>query len=273
MGEIELPEALVKALREVRSVGVITGAGISAESGIPTYRGRGGIYDDPDEGDRTVEALSAHTLESDPDRTWRALFQIAGAAANARPNAGHLAITAIERKAARFVLLTQNVDGLHRLAGTQNIIDIHGDAFHVICTACGNRNQFNDPRTGGITSSCLNMHKCMAANVAPRCPCGGVYRPEVVLFGEMLPEGKLARLYAELLDNPPDLVISVGTSAMFPYIVQPVLVARMAGKLTIEINPEATEISDFVAFHLRTTAGEALPMIAAAMAGTEDGEG
>lgn len=271
MGEFELPEALVKALRDVRSVGVITGAGISAESGIPTYRGKGGIYDDPQEGDRTIEALSAHTLESDPDRTWRALFQIAGAAAKAWPNAGHAAIAQIERKAERFVLLTQNVDGLHRLAGSQNIIDIHGDAFDVKCMACGKRNKFNDPRTSAIIPPRLHIHECMAANVAPRCPCSGVYRPEVVLFGEMLPEDKLARLYAELLDNPPDLVISVGTSAMFPYIVQPVLVARMAGKLTVEVNPEATEISDFVAFHLKAKAGEALPALAAAMADSRNG--
>ncbi|MBE7492790.1 MAG: NAD-dependent protein deacylase [Planctomycetes bacterium] len=265
MGDFALPEALLVALRDVRSVGVITGAGISAESGIPTYRGKGGIYDDPDEGDRTVEALSAPTLQSDPDRTWRALFQIAGAAVNARPNAGHTAIVEIERKAERFVLLTQNVDGLHRLAGSRNIIDIHGDAFELICMSCGKQNQFNDPRTGATTGQGLDIHRCAAAGRAPRCPCGGVYRPEVVLFGEMLPEDKLRRLYAELLDNPPDLVISVGTSAMFPYIVQPMLVARMAGKLTIEINPEPTEISDFVAFHLKAKAGDALPAIAAAL--------
>lgn len=269
MGEFELPEALAKALREVRSVGVITGAGISAESGIPTYRGKGGIYDDPEEGDRTVKALSAHTLESDPDSTWRALFQIAGAAANARPNAGHIAITEIERKASRFVLLTQNVDGLHRLAGTENIIDIHGDAFHVVCMACGERNQFNDPRSGSVSAQRLSIDGRMTTGRAPRCPCGGVYRPEVVLFGEMLPEKKLGRLYAELMDNPPDLVISVGTSAMFPYIVQPVLVAAAAGKLTIEVNPEPTDISDFVAFHLKAKAGDALPAIAEALSNSQ----
>lgn len=266
MGDFELPAALLTALRDVRSVGVITGAGISAESGIPTYRGKGGIYDDPEQGDRTIEALSAPTLQSDPDRTWRALFQIAGAAAAALPNAGHAAIVEIERKAERFVLLTQNVDGLHRLAGSRNVIDIHGDAFELICTACGKRNQFHDPRTSAIVPPRLDIQQCIKANVAPRCPCGGVYRPDVVLFGEMLPEDKLARLYAELLDNPPDMVISVGTSAMFPYIVQPMLVARMAGKLTIEINPEPTEISDFAAFHLKAKAGDALPAIAAALA-------
>lgn len=264
MGDFELPAALAQALRGVRSVGVITGAGISAESGIPTYRGKGGIYDDPDEGDRTIEALSAHTLADDPDRTWRALFQIAGAAANARPNAGHVAITEIERKAGRFVLLTQNVDGLHRLAGTRNVIDIHGDAFAVVCMACNRRNRFADPRVADATGG-LDMAASVRAGVAPRCPCGGVLRPDVVLFGEMLPEEKLRRLYAELLDNPPDLVITAGTSAMFPYIVQPVLVAASAGRLTVEVNPELTEISDFVAFHIRANAGQALPAIAAAI--------
>jgi NAD-dependent deacetylase len=265
MGDFELPDGLQQALRNVRSVGVITGAGISAESGIPTYRGKGGIYDDPEEGDRTIEALSAQTLATDPDRTWNALFQIAGAAAAASPNSGHAAISEIEETVERFVLLTQNVDGLHRLAGTRNIIDIHGDAFHLQCMACGERNQFNDPRTTAIIPPRLNIRECMAAAKSPRCACGGIFRPAVVLFGEMLPEDKLARIYAELLDNPPDLVISVGTSAMFPYIVQPMLVAASAGKLTIEINPEPTEISDFVGYHLKAKAGEALPAIAAAI--------
>jgi len=265
MGDFELPQGLQRARRGVRSVGVITGAGISAESGIPTYRGKGGIYDDPQQGDRTIEALSAHTLAADPDRTWRALYQIAGAALAALPNAGHAAIAKIEDAANRFVLLTQNVDGLHRLAGSRNVIEIHGDAFEVICTACGKANQFNDPRTGTMAPQRLDMQACMAAGKAPRCTCGGVYRPAVVLFGEMLPEEKIARLYAELLDNPPDLVISVGTSAMFPYIVQPMLVAASAGKLTIEINPEPTDISDFVAFHIKESAGRALPAIAAAL--------
>lgn len=249
--EVALPEKLVSALRAVRSVGVITGAGISAESGIPTYRGKGGIYDDPEEGDRTIEALSAPTMRADPDRTWRAIGKIASAAGDAQPNAGHLALVEMERRVERFTLLTQNVDGLHRRAGSRNVIDIHGDTFNLLCTACAWRGPLADPR--GIER-------------APRCPkCRAVVRPDVVLFGEMLPVDKLARLQAEFFQNPQDVVISVGTSAMFPYIVQPVLIAAQAGRLTIEINPDETDISGFVHYHLRQPAGVALPAIAAAL--------
>jgi NAD-dependent deacetylase len=261
----ELPQGLAARLRGVRSVGVITGAGISAESGIPTYRGKGGIYDDPEEGDRTIEALSAPTLISDPDRTWRALYQIAGAAAGAKPNAGHAAIVEIETRVERFVLLTQNVDGLHRMAGSRNIIDIHGDAFSLICTGCGRENRFADPRAPLACTDHLCIADEMKRGRAPRCRCGRVYRPEVVLFGEMLPAEKIARLYDEFYTNPPELVISVGTSNMFPYIVEPIVVAAKAGRLTVEVNPEPTTISDLVDYHLQAAAGEVLPALASAM--------
>ena len=115
-----LPEKLRLALEKVRSVGAITGAGVSAESGIPTYRGKGGIYDDPSEGDRTVEALSGRTMAADPDRTWRTIGELISKSSRARPTAAHRALVDIEEKVERFVLLTQNVDGLHQLAGSRN---------------------------------------------------------------------------------------------------------------------------------------------------------
>ncbi|MEE8141780.1 MAG: Sir2 family NAD-dependent protein deacetylase, partial [Planctomycetota bacterium] len=105
----KLPEKLMEELRKVRSVGAITGAGVSQESGIQTYRGKGGIYDDPLEGERTVAALSGITLATDPDRTWVALAAMAQQARSARPNRGHLALAAMEMKVKHFVLLTQNV--------------------------------------------------------------------------------------------------------------------------------------------------------------------
>src|SRR3989442_12296712 len=100
-----LPPDLERALARVRSVGVITGAGVSAESGIPTYRGKGGIYDDPDAGERTVEALSGPTLAADPDRTWRVIAELARKAHGAQPNAAHRSIAEIERRGERVVLL------------------------------------------------------------------------------------------------------------------------------------------------------------------------
>ena len=125
----ELPQDVVSALADVRSAGVITGAGVSVESGIQPYRGEGGLYDDPDEGDRTVEALTGSTLQRDPDRTWRAIVKLARQAKDARPNPGHEALVRMEESLDRFVLLTQNVDGLHQLAGSRNVIAIHGNVF------------------------------------------------------------------------------------------------------------------------------------------------
>jgi len=250
---ISLPGPLVARLRCVRSVGVITGAGVSAESGIPTYRGKGGIYDDPEEGDRTVEALSGPTLLADPDRTWRAVARLARASAAARPNPAHVAIAAMESVVERFVLLTQNVDGLHYLAGSRNVIDIHGDVFATRCMGCG--------LAGRLEREALaELHR------APRCAsCGGTLRPDAVLFGEMLPPDKLRRIDLEFHADPPDLVVAAGTSALFPYISQPVFVARALGRLTVEINPEPTALSGIVDFKLRGPAGNYLPLLLEAL--------
>lgn len=248
MPGFELPERLNARLAGVRSVGVITGAGVSAESGIQTYRGRGGIYDDPEEGERTMEALSGHTLLADPDRTWRAIAKIARMARNAKPNTGHYAIARMERVAERFVLLTQNVDGLHQLAGSRNVIDIHGTVSETVCMGCGTRS---------------HLDALADLDAAPRCDaCGGVRRPDAVLFGELLPEDKIRRLQRELGWDPPDMVIVAGTTALFDYIAAPALAAKRAGRLTVEVNPEPTELGGALDFSLRARAGIALPLIA-----------
>jgi NAD-dependent deacetylase len=248
-----LPDALVARLTEVRSIGVITGAGVSAESGIPTYRGKGGIYDDPVEGDRTVEALTGETLWHDPDRTWRAVGELARSAVGAAPNAAHYAIAEMERKAESFVLLTQNVDGLHQAAGSRNVIDIHGNILEARCMACEAHETLDRERIAGIAQ-------------APKCErCGGTLRPDAVLFGEMLPVHKVARMQEELEARIPDLVIVTGTSALFPYIAAPVLHAARAGHLTVEVNPEPTFLSKSVAHFVQGPAGEILPAIAAAL--------
>jgi len=253
--DLTLPIELVERLHEVRSVGVITGAGVSAESGIPTYRGTGGIYDDPDEGDRTVEALTGSTLRSDPDRTWRAVAQLARASAGAQPNSGHHAIVDIERIVEHFVLLTQNVDGLHQLAGSRNVIDIHGNVFSTRCMSCEN--------TGMLEREVLPT-----LENAPRCnSCGGIMRPDAVLFEEMLPPDKVRRMDEEFRLHVPDLVIAAGTSAWFPYITQPIVVARDDGKLTVEVNLDPTVLSGIVAYPLYGPAGRILPLIRDALMG------
>ena len=250
MTEISLPPRLVQALHRVRSVGVITGAGVSAESGVPTYRGSGGIYEE-DEG--AIEALTGSTLLSDPDRTWRAIGDLSRHAAGARPNAAHLAIAEIERKVERFALLTQNVDGLHQLAGSRNVIDIHGSITRTLCMGCGAEGE-------------LSRVELESLRAAPHCAhCRGTLRPAAVLFGEYLPEEKVERMRSEFHEDPPGLVLVVGTSALFPYIAEPVLVARRAGRVTVEVNPERTVLSKVVDWFLQGTATALLPAIARAI--------
>lgn len=246
-----LPQQLANRLAHVKRVAAITGAGISVESGIQAYRGVGGLYEDPEEGDRTVEALSGRTLVRDPDRTWRVVSDLIARSSTARPNAAHVALADIERRANRFVLLTQNVDGLHRAAGSENIIDIHGDLSHTTCMSCHLHAEMpQSARKGKL-------------NRAPRCSlCRGVLRPDVVLFEEMLPPTKLSRIERELVGRTWDLMLVVGTSALFPYISTPVFVAASKGTLTVEINPDRSSITRIVDFHLAGSAGVILPEIA-----------
>lgn len=248
-----LPDSLVEALGRVRSVGVVTGAGISRAAGLPTYRGQGGLYDDPEEGERTVEALSAPTLARDPERTWDVLLRLARGARAAAPTQAHRALVELERRVASFTLLTQNVDGLHALAGSREVIEIHGNVLRTRCEGCD--------QADALPESVLEGRR-----PRPPCPaCGGVLRPDVVLFGEALPGPALQRLHERLRRTSPDLVLTVGTSALFPYIVEPALLAVRRGCLSVEINPAPTDASRFATHVLRGTAEEWLPPLVAAV--------
>lgn len=250
----DLPQPLLRRLRSVRSAGVVTGAGISVESGIGAYRGKGGLYDDPEEGDRTVEALSGPTLRADPDRTWRVIARLVAQASAARPNAAHLALARLDDLLDRCVILTQNVDRLHREAGSRNLIEIHGDVFRSRCTGCDRVDE-------------LDVDGLSALGGAPRCRrCSATLRPDVVLFEELLPARPLAKVRREFHERPPDLVLVVGTTGLFPYISAPVTLARAAGRLTVEVNPERTAVSDEVEFALRGEAGAWVPELVEALA-------
>ncbi len=252
---MDLPDDLIAALGSVRSVGAITGAGVSAESGIQTYRGKGGLYDDEEEGDRTVEALSGPTLQRDPARTWKVVAALARLSVDAAPNPAHVALAEIERSVARFTLLTQNVDGLHLEAGSRRVIEIHGNVHETRCMSCRTHDR-------------LSADAIRAIDGVPRCDaCGGNLRPDVVLFGEMLDGRKLQEVQSAFYADPPDLVVIAGTTAVFPYIVEPVLYAARMGKLTLEVNPEPTIASEHVGWSLRGRGGDVLPSIAKALRG------
>ncbi|MDD5731001.1 MAG: NAD-dependent protein deacylase [Candidatus Omnitrophica bacterium] len=243
--------AIAKAaelLKSCKSILFITGAGISADSGLPTYRGIGGLYNDKltEDGIPVELALAGETLRKQPAVTWKYLSQIEKNCRNAKFNRGHEVIAEMEKHFERVWVLTQNIDGLHYAAGSRNVIDIHGDMHKLSCMGCSWRKAVKD---------------YSQISIPPRCPdCAGFVRPEVVFFGEMLPEDKLAVLDRELTRQF-DIYFSIGTTSIFPYIRQPMIAANYQGLPTIEINPEDTEISGLVGIKLRMRAAEALDEI------------
>ena len=235
-------------LRVSDSALFITGAGLSADSGLPTYRGVGGLYnvDDTEEGLPIEELLSGEMLRSEPEVTWKYLAQIARACQDTTFNRGHQLIAQFEYALPRAWVLTQNVDGFHRAAGSTNVLDIHGDMHDLSCTDCSWREWIDD---------------FDELSIPPECPdCGGLVRPQVVLFGEMLPFDKVDRLHAELSEGF-DVIFAIGTTALFSYISEPVLAASEGDTLTVEINPDVTELTDVVDIALPINAAEALEAI------------
>lgn len=246
-GDVALAREVAALLRGSRRLAFLTGAGISAESGLPTYRGVGGLYNDMtiDEGLPIEDILSGDTFARDPALTWKYLFEIERACRGARPNAAHALIAALDRTH-EVCVITQNVDGFHVEAGSRDVIEIHGRLRELRCTGCGAR---------------FSQRDFDALDLPPRCAaCRGVLRPDVVLFGEMLPLRAVAR-YEAALRRGFDLVFAIGTTAGFPYIYEPVAASARAGIPTIEINPDRTALSSLVSHRFACGAGAALRAI------------
>jgi len=235
----EVATALARAKRAL----FVTGAGLSADSGLPTYRGMGGLYDGmaTAEGMPIERVLSGHTFRSKPELTWKYLREVARACEKATFNAGHRVIAELERKIESVVVLTQNVDGFHQRAGSTQVIEIHGNLFKLRCTRCSARR---------------SVRSIAALPPLPQCACGGVERPEVVLFGENLPEQQMSLLMREL-EAGFDIVLSVGTSGLFPYIRLPMIRAQVYGWPSVDINPLANEMTQYARHHLPLRAAEA----------------
>ncbi|MDR3621276.1 MAG: NAD-dependent deacylase [Paludisphaera borealis] len=242
-------QRVVQRLGRARRVLAVTGAGMSADSGLPTYRGADGLYN----ADRTTShghsieaALSGSMLAARPEVAWHHLLEIERASRGAEPNRGHRVLAEMEGYFDAVWVLTQNVDGLHQAAGSRHVIDVHGDLHELRCTRCRFHERVADYSGLGLP---------------PLCPdCGGVLRPDVVLFGEHLPEAKLRRLEAETARGF-DVVFSIGTSSVFDYIVAPLRTAQAAGKTTVEINPDVTAASGLVDVKIHARAAVALDRI------------
>lgn len=226
-----------------RNIVVLTGAGISAESGVPTFRGGGDSDIWTWRGRPVTELSSAELIATDPRLVWEWFDYRRGMLANIEPNPGHHALAEWERRFDEFTLITQNIDDLHRAAGSLNVLELHGNIWRARCLRCASTFEARD------TPLEQNPPRCLA--------CGGPARPDVVLFGEMLPEGTFER--AEDAAARADLFFVIGTSAVvYPAAGLPIT-AKRRGARVIEINAEMTDISFIADVTLLGKAGELLP--------------
>lgn len=242
-------QIIAEHIRSAKRILFITGAGMSADSGLPTYRGIGGLYNDRlTEEQMPIEmAISKTIMDIRPDITWHHLAEIEKACRNAKFNRGHEVIANIEKLKPETWVLTQNIDGFHRAAGSKNLIEIHGCLHDLYCTECNYKIKVKD--------------YAELEDIPPSCPrCKGLVRPDVVLFEENLPEIAIYALYNQMVKGF-DVVFSIGTTSVFPYIRRPVVKAKEWNALSVEINPTQTEVSDFVDIKLTTTAAATLDEI------------
>src|SRR5579863_3870729 len=233
-------DALVAALRSASSVLALTGSGVSAESGLPTFRGVGGLW----RTHRVEELASPLGFARDPELVWTWYNERKAAHGRALPNAGHVALASLESAIADFTLATQNVDSLHLRAGSRNVLELHGDLRRARCTQCDAHRPLGDD---GLALSEI-AHAC-----------GGTWRPNIVWFGEPLPRDIWRR--AEDAASRADVILVIGTSA----VVYPAaaLATRYANRAFVaEINPEETPISGRVDCVLRERAATVLPVLA-----------
>lgn len=244
MTGIELSDDLRERLRRARRAVVFTGAGVSRESGLATFRGAGGagLW----ERFRPEELATPRAFAEHPDVVWRWYVWRFQTAAAARPNPAHHAVVKLAPLFPSFLVATQNVDGLHQRAGSADVVELHGSLLQARCHACGRRTKMDDAVRQSPESP-------------PACPCGGLYRPAVVWFGEQLPAAALGRALEEAARC--DLLIAAGTSATVFPAAHVIDVAHRGGAVIVEVNPAATAFSGVADLRLEAAAGEALPVL------------
>jgi len=235
-------------LRAARTCVVLTGAGMSAESGVPTFRdAQGGLWSKYD----PMQLASPEGFRADPSLVWRWYASRREGVTKAQPNAGHVALVGLERCFESFAVVTQNVDGLHARAGSSRVLELHGNILRTRCFAhCGYLS--DEPRE-------------LPAGAPPACPaCGQWLRPDVVWFGEMLDPEVLTQ--AQQLAVSCDVMIVVGTSGLvYPAAGLPAL-AKSRGAVVVLVNPNRTELDDLADVLVRDSAAGALPRLLAALA-------
>ena len=250
-------------------VACLTGAGISAESGIPTFRGKGGLWEkyDPQIYANTEGLLSR--FRRHPADIVNFMVDFYSLLLKARPNPAHIALSVLEKDNILSAIITQNIDNLHQVSGSRSVIELHGNAFRIRCTECPRKITLGEDRLKEMIdllkinqNSRIKILKIFS-RYFPRCSCGSRFRIDIVLFGEMLPEESLSQAYKQL-DNS-DTLLLVGTSlVVYPAASLP-LYAKEKGAKLMEINNEDSAFSDFCDYKIRGRASEVLPEIVKAL--------
>ncbi len=238
---IDLPDEIIKAITGAKNVAALTGAGVSAESGVPTFRGEEGLWNNY----RAEELATPEAFNRDPELVWRWYDWRRALIEPLSPNPGHMVLAKFEKLFDNFTLITQNVDGLHRMAGSNDPVEMHGNIWHMRCL-----------KEGTVAEN----RETPLYEIPPKCEkCGGMLRPHIVWFGESLEEEVLMRSF-NAAENC-DLFIVVGTSS----VVQPAAslagMAKRNGALVIEINLENTPVSGMADATLLGPSGEILPKL------------
>ncbi len=229
-------------LKQARSVAVLTGAGVSAESGVPTFRGADGLW----KRHRAQSLATPEAFARDPKLVWEWYDWRRGVLAGVKPNAGHYALADLEKRTPQFTLITQNVDGLHELAGSRNVLRVHGSIWTLRCLECGSEQE--DRRSP-------------LPEIPPRCACGGMLRPGVVWFGEPLPAAVWRA--AERAARSCDLLLVIGTSAVVYPAAGLAHLAKSSAARVVEINVAETPLSREIDEFLLGPSGELLPQLIA----------
>lgn len=240
MDDSILSPTLRRLLSEPGPILALTGAGVSAESGLATFRGGGGLWD----GRNPMELATPEAFAAEPQTVWRFYAGRRSQAASASPNPAHRALAELEKLREDFLLVTQNVDGLHERSGSRRLVRLHGSLWRSRCTVEGT--EFEDERWDFTP-------------LPPRCSCGALLRPGVVWFGELLPESALEA--ARTAARRAKLMLVIGTSALVDPAASLPLIAHAAGAYLVEINPEKTPLSSIADERIAGPAGQVLPFI------------
>ncbi|TGL56008.1 NAD-dependent deacylase [Leptospira kemamanensis] len=237
-----LPKETLETIRNAERIVFLTGAGISSESGIPTFRGEGGLW----KNFRAEDLATPSAFQKNPELVWEWYDWRRGICKNAKPNLGHITIAKWQNKSNGVFLITQNVDGLHPRSGSKSIIELHGNIFRVRCINCSAKYHLEED---GLETEGLKFCK----------QCESLLRPDIVWFGEEYDQSLLTKSWEVCKQS--QVVFVIGTSANVSVPAQLALTAIRNGAIGIEINPESTSLTPSMKHHFGGKSGEVLPKI------------